>query len=70
MKRNSSNLPDNRELPGGARQSNASCELASELLAEDFGCVGSDGISAVKGKRHPYRSSPQGVWQCSVPVSA
>ncbi|MBE5868420.1 MAG: hypothetical protein E7293_05590 [Lachnospiraceae bacterium] len=58
MKRNSSNLRDNRELPEGARQSNASCELASELLAEDFGCVGSDGTSAVEREK---ASLPSGM---------
>jgi len=52
LKRNSSDLPDNRELLVGARQSDVNGELASELLAEGFGCVGTDGFSAVKGNRH------------------
>lgn len=51
-KRSSNGLLDNRELPVGARQPGVNRELASELLAEDFGCVGLDGFSAVKGIRH------------------
>ena len=40
---------ENRELPGGARQSEADRELTLEQPAEDpQGCVGSDGIPAVE----------------------
>lgn len=48
-KRSSSQKLENRELPGGARQSEADRELTLEQPAEDpQGCVGSDGIPAVE----------------------
>ena len=68
MKRSSNWKPENRELPCGARQSEADSELTSEQPAEGgraiiwkeflVCCVGSDGIPPYKG---------EGM---SVPVSA
>ena len=59
MRRNSSCKPEIRELPQGARQSEASGELTLELLAEsdyqsigDNDRVGTDGEPTVKGERH------------------
>ncbi len=55
MIRNSSKDLEIRELSGGARQSKKNYELTFEQPAEGNKhcfCVGSDGASAVKGKRH------------------
>jgi len=51
LKRSSSHKPENRELPLGARQSEADGELTLEQPAEGCACVGSDGFPAVERGR-------------------
>lgn len=44
-------MPENRELPFGARQPEAKGELTLEQPAEGRACVGSDGFPAVERGR-------------------